>query len=364
MSSDSLVVMSPVTGERVATVPNMDTAAIGDMARRARAAQPAWARLGFAGRARVLRPLARWLLDHSDDVFRVVCSETGKQYEDVLLELGGVVSALQFWSRHAKRYLAEQKYRSASPFVLGKKLRISYVPRGVAGVIAPWNFPLALGFGDSIPALMAGNSVILKPSEITPLSIEVIARGLIECGLPNNVFQIATGSAETGEALIDEADVIMFTGSTATGKKVLARAAETLTPVTTELGGKDAMIVLADADLERSANLAVYGSMLNGGQVCMSIERAYVHEDIYDEFVRCVVDKVDKLRVGPPAGFGRADIGAISSPAQMDVIERQVRNSEAMGAQILVGGQRKPGWGNYFEPTVLTEVNHDMECMR
>src|SRR5881398_2470808 len=152
---------------------------------------------------------------------------------------------------------------------------VRYRPLGLIGVIGPWNYPLTNSFGDCIPALMAGNSVILKPSEITPLTSMLMLEGLRECGMPENVFQVATGYGETGAALVDEVDMIMFTGSTATGKKVMAKAAETLTPVSLELGGKDPMVVLSDADVDRAANTALYWGMANAGQICMSIERVY-----------------------------------------------------------------------------------------
>ncbi len=162
---------------------------------------------------------------------------------------------------------------------------VRYAPLGVVGVIGPWNYPLNNSFGDCIPALAAGNAVVLKPSEITPLTSLLMAEMLAECGMPEHVFQVATGFGETGAALVDDVDMVMFTGSAATGKKVMARAAQTLTPVSLELGGKDPMIVLADADLERAANAAVSYGLNNSGQVCISVERIYVEEPVYDDFL-------------------------------------------------------------------------------
>ena len=180
----------------------------------------------------------------------------------------------------------------------GRKLVVRYAPLGVVGIIGPWNYPLTNSFGDAIPALAAGNAVVLKPSEVTPLTSLLMAGAMRECGLPEHVFQVATGLGETGAALVDEVDMVMFTGSTATGRKVAERAARTLTPVSLELGGKDPMIVLADADLERAANAAVYYSMQNSGQTCISIERVYVEAPVYDEFVARVTSKVSALRQG------------------------------------------------------------------
>ena len=215
-----------------------------------------------------------------------IVAETGKTHEDAqLAEIAYAANAFGFWAKHAPSYLADEKVRSANPFVAGRKLVVRYAPLGVVGVIGPWNYPLTNSFGDCIPALAAGNAVVLKPSEVTPLTSLLMAEACASAGCPTDVFQVATGLGETGAALVDEVDMVMFTGSTETGRKVVERAARTLTPVSLELGGKDPMIVLADADLERAANAAVYYSMQNGGQTCISIERAYVEAPVYDEFV-------------------------------------------------------------------------------
>ena len=205
--------------------------------------------------------------------------------------------------------------------------------------------------------------MILKPSEVTPLTSLLMADALRECGLPENVFQVATGDGETGGALVDEVDFVMFTGSTATGKKVLARAAETITPVALELGGKDPMIVLSDADLERAANAATFYSMNNGGQVCISTERVYVEEPVYDEFVAKVTEKVRALRQGESTGYGSVDVGAVTFPPQIDIVERHVEDAKAKGAKVLAGGHAKEGPGRFYEPTVLVDVDHTMAIM-
>jgi acyl-CoA reductase-like NAD-dependent aldehyde dehydrogenase len=363
-ASEPIVALNPVTGAELGRVPDTDAGAVRALVERGRAAQPAWQSLGFGGRGRVLRQMQTWVIDHSEELIAAVQAETGKVFEDAMIEIGTLAGALDFWRRHAPRYLADERVRSFNPFVLGKRLTVRYVPRGVVGVIAPWNYPMALGLGDSIPALAAGCSVVLKPSEVTPMSSLLLERGLRECGLPEGVFQVATGRGATGAALVDEADVIMFTGSTATGRKVLERAARTLTPAYVELGGKDPLIVLADADLERAANTAVYGAMVNSGQVCMSTERVYVEAPVYDEFVRRVVDKVGRLRQAPPAGPGTAEVGGITFAPQLETIERHVRDAVTRGARVLLGGRRRPGTGQFFEPTVLVEVDHTMSCVR
>lgn len=357
-------VRNPATGELLASVPALDATALAALAARARAAQPQWAELGFDGRARVLRRMQRWLLDNAERVIETIVSETGKAYEDAqLLELGYAVSALSFWSRHASDYLDERRFFAHTPLIAGRRLITRYAPRGLVGIIGPWNFPLLNSFGDAIPALAAGNSVLLKPSELTPLTSLLVAEGLRACELPDGVFAVATGAAETGEALIDLVDFVMFTGSTATGRKVAVKAAQALTPCALELGGKDALIVLEGAPLERAANVAVYYGMLNAGQSCISLERVYAEASIYDELLAKVLAKVQRLRVGEPRGPGAVEIGAISSPRQLEIIESHVADALARGASVPVGGHRLPGPGTFFEPTVLVDVDHTMRCM-
>ncbi|MDQ3631338.1 MAG: aldehyde dehydrogenase family protein [Actinomycetota bacterium] len=361
-----IAVENPATGEVIAHVPVVDPDQVAEMARRGRAVQPAWAALGFEGRSRVLSRMQKWMTDNVERVIGVVMSETGKVYEDAqLVDWAYGVAAFGFWAKNAEPYLADEKVSTASPFVKGRKLVLRHTPLGLVGVIGPWNYPVTNSFGDCIPALAAGNAVILKPSEITPLTSLLLLEGLHECGMPEGVLQIATGYGDTGAALIDHVDMIMFTGSTATGKRVMAKAAETLTPVSLELGGKDPMLVLADADVDRAANLAVMYAMLNGGQTCISVERVYVEEPVYDEFVAKVTKKARALRNDVSTGPGTADVGAMTFPKQVDLVERHVEDAKAKGAKVLVGGHRgHEGKGGYwFEPTVLIDVDHTMECM-
>ncbi|MEA2389906.1 MAG: hypothetical protein QOK31_15, partial [Solirubrobacteraceae bacterium] len=206
-------VENPATGEVIGTVPNHSAEEVANIVARARAAQPGWEAMGFEGRARVLRRAQKWVLDNSERIVRTIVSETGKTFEDAqLAEVSYAASAFGFWAKHAPEFLADEKVRSSNPFVMGKKLTVRYKPVGVVGVIGPWNFPLTNSFGDCIPAMAAGNSVILKPSEVTPLTSLVMKEMMDECGLPPNVFQVATGDGETGAALVDGVDFIMFTG--------------------------------------------------------------------------------------------------------------------------------------------------------
>jgi len=360
----AIAVENPATGTTIANVPDMGSGEVVAMIARARRAQLAWDALGFEGRARVMYAARHWLVENRDRMLRTIVEETGKTREDAIVgDWSFVVDSLGFWAKRAPKYLRDEHIRPHSPFLLGKRIVVRHRPIGVVGVIGPWNFPLNLCFGDAIAALMAGNAVVLKPSEITPLANMLMAEGMKAAGLPEDVMQVATGRGETGAALVDGADMIMFTGSTATGKKIMAQAAETLTPVSLELGGKDPMIVLRDADVERAANAAVSYSMSNGGQICTSVERVYVEEPVYDEFVRRVVDNVRSLRQGVPGEPGAVDIGAVTFGPQAEIVEGHVKDAVEKGAKVLVGGERGEGPGRFFQPTVMVDVDHTMKAM-
>jgi acyl-CoA reductase-like NAD-dependent aldehyde dehydrogenase len=361
----SVEVHNPATGELIGSVPAMSPDQVTEAVARARAAQPAWEALGFAERGRILRRVQKWTLDNAERIIATIVAENGKTYEDAqLAEVSYAASAFGFWAKNAPEFLADEKVRSASPFVLGRKLVVRYAPVGVVGVIGPWNYPLTNSFGDCIPALAAGNSVVLKPATLTPMTSMLMAEGLRECGVPDNVFQVAVGEgSKIGNALIDAVDFIMFTGSTGVGKKVMERAAQTLTGTAMELGGKDPMIVLADANLERAANAAVHYSMQNGGQTCISVERVYVEAPVYEDFVGRVTEKMRALRQGVPGGPAVTDVGAMTSPEQTDLVEEQVNAAVAAGARAVVGGKRGSGPGDFFEPTLLLDVDHSMEAM-
>src|SRR5690242_16159485 len=361
----TISVENPATGELITTVPVLGAGDLQRLAARGRAAQPAWSELGFEARGRVLRRAQKWMLDNTDRIISVVVSESGKTHEDAqLADLGYTVAALGFWAKEAAAYLADERVPSwNNPLAAGKKLVIRYAPIGVVGVIGPWNYPIANSFGDCIPALAAGNSVILKPSEVTPLSSLLMEEMMRECGLPEDVFQVATGDGSTGAALISHVDVVMFTGSTRTGKAVMKAAADELIPCYLELGGKDPMIVCADADVERAANAAAFYGLNNGGQVCISVERVYVEEPVYDRFVEAVTDNVRRLRQGAPAGVGTVDVGAVTFPPQIEIIDSHVRDAVDKGAKVLTGGHPGSGAGRFYEPTVLVAVDNSMKCI-
>ena len=360
-----IAVHNPATGELIRSVHATTVDELRAMAERGRAAQPAWEALGFDGRGKILRRAQKWVTDNAERIAETLVKESGKTYEDALLaEVSYAANAFGFWAKHAPDYLGDEKVRTSNPFVLGRKLVVRYRPVGLVGVIGPWNYPLTNSFGDCIPAMAAGNSVILKPAEATPLTSLLLAEGMAAVGLPEGVYQVAPGKgSEIGPELVDLADMIMFTGSTEVGKSIMARAADTLTPVSLELGGKDPMIVLRDADVERAANAAAFYSMQNGGQTCISVERVYVEEPIYDDFVARVAQKVGALRQGVPTAVGTVDVGAMTIPSQVDTVSEHVEAAKAAGARVLVGGHSRTDKGQYYEPTVLVDVDHSMAAM-
>jgi acyl-CoA reductase-like NAD-dependent aldehyde dehydrogenase len=363
-SAATFAVQNPATGQTIATVPDLDAAQVRTLVERARAAQPAWEALGFDGRAEVMYEMRRWVVENRERVTRTIEEENGKPADEALItEVLYVCDTLGFWAKKGPKYLADERIRTHSPFLIGKKVITRYKPYGVVGVIGPWNYPLVNNFGDAIPALVAGNSVVLKPSHVTPLTSMLMQEGFRAAGGPEDAFLVATGSGGTGAELVKNADMIMFTGSTEVGKKILAQAAERLTPVSLELGGKDPMIVLRDADVERAANMAVQWAMSNSGQICISVERVYVEEPVYDEFVDKVVSKVKALRQGVPGEVGSVDVGAMTYPSQLDVVDAHVKDAVEKGARVLTGGKRGAGPGLFYEPTVLVDVDHSMECM-
>ncbi len=363
-AAERIEVLNPANGATVGAVQVDTPETIAATVARVRANQAEWEAMGIEGRYHWLGKLRDWMLDNREQIADTLQAETGKVRGDVFLDLGYVADLINFYGNNAAKFLADESVRPHSPLVASKKLVVRYRPHPVVGVISPWNFPLAMGLGDSIPALQAGAAVVIKPSEFTPLSLaEVIAAWKGEIGAPD-VFDCVHGTGEAGAALIDDVDCVQFTGSDRTGRKVMARAAETLTPVSLELGGKDPMIVLADADVDRAANAAAWGGMVNSGQLCISVERVYVEEPVYDEFLAKLTKEVGKLRQGADGRKPEKDVGAMTSPNQSAVVEDHVNDALANGARALTGGKKADGPGDYFEPTVLVDVDHSMKVMR
>ncbi len=356
-----LEVCSPRDLRRVGAVPQASAARVQEAAARLRAAQPAWEALGARGRARHLHDLRDWVLDHERELLDGLQAETGKSRSDAVVDLLSPLDALNHYAAHAGRYLGLDTRRPHSLAARTKRLSVRFSPYQLVGILSPWNFPVGLAMLDAVPALAAGCTVVVKPSELAPLTVtRIIEAWREDLGAPE-VLTVVNGGPAVGEAVIDAADFVQFTGSTRTGKAVMRRAAETLTPVSLELGGKDAMIVCADANLERAAAAAVWGGMFNAGQVCVAVERVYVESGVHDMFVNQVLTEVQRLR---PAQGGDGEVGAMMTEAQAQLVERHVRQAADAGARVRAGGHRVPGTARTFAPTVLTEVDHSMTCMR
>ena len=356
-STERLSSHDPSTGEVIGTVPIMTPAEVDAAVARARAAAKAWSALSFRAREEELVAFRHAIADNVDKLAEIIHRENGKPeleaYTEVMMALGHIKHATAI-AEHA------MAPRRVSPGLLANfRATISYHPLGVIGVIGPWNYPLFTPMGSISYALAAGNAVVWKPSELTPLvAVEVAEIAKRTFALPD-LLQVVTGAGTTGAALARSAvDKIAFTGSAATGRRVMAAASERLTPVLLELGGKDPMIVADDADLAKAAEACVYGALTNAGQACISVERVYVAEAVHDAFVNEVVKQVKELKVGGDD----AHLGAMTSPAQVAIVKDHLDDAIAKGAKVLTGGPAAIS-GSYIQPTVLTGVDHRMKVM-
>lgn len=357
----TIEVRNPADGSPVGSVPVSTPDDVEARARELRLHQPEWEAMGARGRKPWLIRFQDWILDNANRIADVLQSETGKPRAEAALEAPMSADLLNYWAGNAAAFLADRRPRPHSPLGLTKRLTTVYRPHPVVGLIIPWNFPFLNAALDGVPALAAGAALLLKPSEVTPLSAVEFARGWREIGAPP-VLALVNGYAETGAAVIEHSDYVHFTGSTATGRRVAVACAERLTPYSLELGGKDPAIVLADADLERAANGIAWGGMFNAGQVCVSIERVYVEAPVYDEFVAKLTDRVGALRQGQDDDRYRFDVGALATAAQRDIVTRHVDEAVAAGARVTTGGA-PTGVGTSFQPTVLAGVDQSMTCM-
>jgi succinate-semialdehyde dehydrogenase/glutarate-semialdehyde dehydrogenase len=361
-----IISYDPATGKELGRAPLSSLEDVRQAVKQARAAQPAWANLTFRQRARVILKAREIMLAERDQVARLVSRETGKPLAEALsMEIVPTLDAMHYFAHASENLLRPQKIDIGQYGMMGRSSSIRFKPLGVIGIISPWNFPLATPMDEVVMALMAGNAVVLKPSELTPLIALKIGDMFRRAGLPKSVLEILTGDGSTGAALVEaRVDKIMFTGSVATGKRVAEAAARFLIPVVLELGGKDPMIVLEDADIENAARGAVWGAFANSGQACASVERCYVHESIATNFIERVVAETKTLKqgVGTEAAV---DVGSMTNERQLQIVENHVSDAEQHGAKILIGGHRleNPD-GFFYPPTVLTNVDHGMTIMR
>ncbi|HEY1157525.1 MAG TPA: succinic semialdehyde dehydrogenase, partial [Arthrobacter sp.] len=354
---------APFDGTLVGEVPVCTTEDVGAAVDRARIAQQCWAGLPVTERRAVIRRFRELLLDREPDILDLVQAESGKARLSAFEEFADVVLTANYYERNAERYLGSRRRKGAAP-VLTRTTEYR-VPKGVVGVISPWNYPLTLAVSDALPALLAGNGIVLKPDSQTPFTALLMLKLLREAGLPADLFQIVTGpGADIGPALIARVDFLMFTGSSQTGKTVARQCGERLIGFSAELGGKNPMLVLADADVAKAASGAVHACFSNSGQLCVSIERIYVHADVYDSFLAAFTAQVKGIRMGPGPDWDFG-MGSLISAAQVERVDHHVQDAVAKGAQILTGGRRRPDLGPlFYEPTVLAGVTPDMLLAR
>jgi acyl-CoA reductase-like NAD-dependent aldehyde dehydrogenase len=358
--------VNPATGEVLRELECASVSEVQASVARAEAAQTAWCDLGISKRIAVLREFQRRLHEKKIKTAEAITREAGKPVAEALTtEVLVVLDAARFLIDNAYRLLRDEPLPHGNLVTKLKRGLLVREPYGVVGIISPWNYPFSIPATETLAALVAGNAVVLKPSEFTSLVALELESLLHAAGVPRNVFQIVTGDGATGAALTDShINKLVFTGSVATGKRIAAAAAERLLPVVLELGGKDPMLVLDDADVDVASSAAVWGAFVNAGQACLSVERCYVHRTLYEQFLRSCTEKTKKLRVG--SGLDReTDVGPMIHERQMWIVETQVEDAVARGARLLTGGSRLPELGkNFYKPTVLADVTHQMRIMR
>src|SRR4051794_27525447 len=360
---EEMEVEQPYTGEPLGWVPKCKPEDMETATERACAVQAQWAKTSFAERKAILLRYHDLILDRQEEALDLLQLESGKARRHAFEEILDQALVSRYYANTAEKYLKPRRRQGAFP-VLTAAYEYHH-PVGVVGIIAPWNYPLTLSIGDAIPALAAGNAVVLKPDGQTPFTALWAVKLLEEAGLPEGLMQVITGSgSELGPALIEGSDYVMFTGSTGVGRSVAEQAAKKLIGASMELGGKNAMIVLDDADLERTARGAERALFSNAGQLCISIERLFVHESLADEFERRLIERVHNMKLGTTLDYG-ADMGSIISESQLETVREHVEDAVEKGAEVLAGGKHRPDIGPYFwEPTVLGRVKEGMTLFR
>jgi succinate-semialdehyde dehydrogenase/glutarate-semialdehyde dehydrogenase len=360
-SGTTATVIAPFTGLVLHELPISTADDVAQAAATARAAQVAWRSAGFAHRRAILLKAHDLLLERRNDLLDILQTETGKTRGQAFEEVFSGASVTRYYALSARRVLATRKRRGGIPVIINT--RVSYRPKGLIGVVTPWNYPLSLSLMDVIPALAAGNAVLQKADNQGALSILASRRAFIDAGVPAALWAVVAGPGDVvGNAVVDASDYVCFTGSTATGTRVGVRAAEGLKGASLELGGKNPLIVLADADPAKAAANAVYSCFSSMGQLCVSIERIYVDARVAGAFTPAFVARVAALTQGSALDY-TTDVGSLTSAAQLARIQEHVDDAVAKGATVLTGGSARPDLGPYFfEPTVLTGVTSDMKC--
>ena len=358
--------INPATGELLREVDCASETDVQQAVTRARSAQIQWFAVDVGARVEILRHFQHTLHARKSEVARLITREAGKPYVEALLtEVLVVLDAARFLIENARNFMRDQPTPHGGLAMKTKVGRIVREPRGVIGIISPWNYPLSIPAVETLAALVTGNAVVLKPSECTSLIALEFESMLRAAGTPEAVFQVVVGDGATGAALLEsDIDKLVFTGSVPTGRRIAQACAARLLPVLLELGGKDPMLVLDDADVDVASSAAVWGAFVNAGQACLSVERCYVHRSLYARFLEACVEKTRKLRVGNGLD-AETDIGPMIHERQLRIVENQVEQAKALGARVLTGGSRLPELGpNFYAPTVLADVTPQMQIMQ
>ncbi|WP_068253478.1 succinic semialdehyde dehydrogenase [Janibacter corallicola] len=359
--AETFTMNSPMTGAPIAALPLSSAADVESAVASARAAQARWAGTPFAERKRILLRFHDLVLTHQVELLDLVQIESGKTRANAFEEIADTAMASRYYARTAESHLRPRRVLGAYPVLT--QTRVLHHPVGVVGIVSPWNYPLSLAITDALPALMAGNAVVLRPDQQGSLTALAAIELLYRAGLPQGVLQVVLGTgSEAGQAIVDTADYVAYTGSTATGRRVAASAAQRLVSFSMELGGKNSVYVTDDVDLDTAVAGAVRACFSSSGQLCISTERLLVHESIADEFVPRFVEAVQAMRLGTELAYGY-DMGSLVSPAQLETVRAHLDDAVAKGASVLAGGRHRPEVGPYvFEPTVLEGVTADMRC--
>ncbi len=368
LNADQTADTNPATGEQIGAIPNTPLDEIPQIFERARAAQAIWAAKSFAERRKHLLKMRDYIRDNADELARIVSESNGKTRMDALVtEVLPCALACSWYGKHAGRVLKPERREASSLVWMGKRSEVRHEPLGVVGIISPWNYPLSIPFGEIAMGLMAGNAILLKVAAATPLVGKAIEDIVAAGDLPDGLFYhlVGSGGRISTAMFANGINKLFFTGSVPAGKQLMAQAAETLTPLSLELGGKDPMVVLEDADLERAANGAAWAGLQNSGQSCGGVERIYVHESIYQPFVDLLAEKISQLRQGVPDGACSVDVGAMTTAKQREAVERQLAEAVADGAKVVAEARRVGDWpGEFHAATVVTDVTHEMVVMR
>jgi succinate-semialdehyde dehydrogenase/glutarate-semialdehyde dehydrogenase len=360
-SGESATTTAPFTGQPIAAIPRSSVDDVETAFERARSAQRQWAQVPLEQRAEALLRLHDIVLDRQQQIMDLVQWESGKVRKHAFEEIAHVAMTARYYGRTANRHLSTSRRPGVYPVLT--RVDVNRVPKGVVGIISPWNYPFTLAVSDGLPAVLAGNAVVHKPDSQTPLSALLGTEMLEEAGVPADLWQTVYGPGSVvGSAIIDRADYVCFTGSTATGRRVAAQAGQRLVGCSLELGGKNPMLVLRDADLDRAAEGAVRGCFSSAGQLCVSMERIYVADEVYDRFKSRFLERVEAMRLSASLDF-TGDMGSLISQAQLDTVTAHVYDARAKGVTVLAGGRPRPDVGPlFYEPTVLEGVDPSMTC--